>query len=92
MTSWLSMPRTASLLVSASILYLLSGFWTVPGVMSPSTFAFLAVVFLGGAAVSLLAWRNAQATSSIAQVLHATEVAAASSSAVTRPARDSAIQ
>jgi hypothetical protein len=76
MTSWLSMRRTVSLLVPASVLYLLSGFWTVPGVMSPSTFAFVAIVLLGGATVSVLAWRNAQATSSIAEVLHATEVAA----------------
>ena len=41
--------------------------------ISLSTFAALAVVVIGGAAVSLMSWRNGQATGSIAQVLHATE-------------------
>ena len=41
--------------------------------MSLANFAALAVVVIGGAAVSLMTWRNAQATGSVAQILHATE-------------------
>jgi len=47
----------------------------VPAVMSRSTFAVLAVCLLGAAAVTLVTWRNAQATGSTAQLLHETEVA-----------------
>jgi hypothetical protein len=43
--------------------------------ISLSTFAALAVVVIGGAAVSLMSWRNAQATGSVAQLLYATETA-----------------
>jgi hypothetical protein len=43
--------------------------------ISLSTFAALAVVVIGGAAVSLMSWRNGQATSSVAQLLYATETA-----------------
>jgi hypothetical protein len=78
MTSFMFSRRHAAALVLVSGLGILgSWFWTVPGVMSRSTFAFLAVFLLGGAAVSLTAWRNAQATGSTAQLLHATEVAGA---------------
>ena len=41
--------------------------------ISLSTFAALAVVVIGGAVVSLMSWRNAQATSSVAQLLYITE-------------------
>ena len=41
--------------------------------ISLSTFAALAACVIGGAGVSFITWRNAQATRSIAQVLHATE-------------------
>ena len=41
--------------------------------ISLSTFAARAVVVIGGAAVSLMTWRNAQATGSVAQLLYATE-------------------
>ncbi len=50
--------------------------WAVPHVLSPSTFAFFAIFMIGGATVTLLTWRNAQATSTVAQVLQATEAAA----------------
>jgi hypothetical protein len=43
--------------------------------MSLSSFAALAVVVIGGAAVSLMTWRNAQATGSVAQLLHKTDTA-----------------
>ena len=77
-------PRTIGVFVCVTALSLLSWFWAVPAVMSRTTFAFLAVFVLGGAAVALMTWRNAQATASTAQLLQATEVAAAS-----RDARDS---
>ena len=41
--------------------------------ISLSTFAALAVVVIGGAAVSLMSGRNAQATSTVAQLLYITE-------------------
>jgi hypothetical protein len=55
----------------------LGWFSIVPRVMSPSTFAFAAVCLLGATAVAVMTWRNAQATGSTAQLLHATEVATA---------------
>ena len=57
--------------VTASII--LGWFWAVPGVMSPSTFASLAVFLMGGTGVVLATWRNAQATGSTAQILYETE-------------------
>jgi hypothetical protein len=65
--------RFVGILVLATGLSILSWFWTVPAVMSRSTFAFLAVFLLGGAAVTLVTWRNARATGSTAQLLHETE-------------------
>jgi hypothetical protein len=49
--------------------------WAVPTALHSSTFAVIAAFAIGGTAVSLLTWRNAQATSTIAQVLHDTEMA-----------------
>lgn len=49
--------------------------WAVPQVLAPSTFAFLAIFVIGGATVSLLTWRNAQATTTVGQLLQATEAA-----------------
>ena len=65
--------RFAGALLFATAAIILAWFWTVPGVMSRSTFAALAVFLLGGAAVTLVTWRNAQATGSTAQLLYATE-------------------
>jgi hypothetical protein len=70
------MSRSVGLLVFATAVSILGWFWTVPAVMSRSTFASLAVFLLGGAGVALVTWRNAQATRSTAQILHETEVAA----------------
>ena len=70
-----SISRFVGLLVCATALSILTWFWTVPAVMSRSTFAVLAVCLLGAAAVTLVTWRNAQATGSTAQLLHETEVA-----------------
>jgi hypothetical protein len=64
----------AALAVSASAVAAL-GLWGVPGVLSPSTFAFVTVFMIGGAAVALLTWRNAQATDTVGQLLQATEAA-----------------
>ena len=60
----------------------LSGLWLtwVPRLVSNSTFAFLSAVLLGGVGVSLLTWRNAQATGSVGQLLYETELARASHS------------
>jgi hypothetical protein len=52
--------------------------WAVPAVMSRMTFAFFAVFAMGSVAVSLMTWRNAQATGTVGQLLHATEVGASS--------------
>jgi hypothetical protein len=49
--------------------------WAVPNVLSRSTFAFIAIFMIAGATVSLLTWRNAQATSTVGQLLQATEAA-----------------
>ena len=70
------MSRLIGALVFAVCSSLLSWFWLVPAVISQSTFAALAVFLLGGTAVALLTWRNAQATGSTAQLLYETEGAA----------------
>jgi hypothetical protein len=67
--------RVLGVLVVGTSLSILTWFWTVPAVMSRSTFAFLAAFLLGSAAVTLVTWRNAQATGSTAQLLYETEVA-----------------
>jgi hypothetical protein len=53
------------------------GLWAVPNVLSSSTFAFIATFMIGGASLSLVTWRNAQPTGTVAQLLHATEAASA---------------
>jgi len=58
-----------------TVLSILTWLWTVPAVMSRSTFASFGVFLVGAAAVTLLTWRNAQAAGSTAQLLHETEVA-----------------
>jgi len=67
--------RFVGLFVLATALSILTWLWTVPAVISRSTFASLTVFLLGAAAVTLVTWRNAQATGSTAQLLHETEVA-----------------
>jgi hypothetical protein len=62
----------AALAVSAVCVIIL-WLWAVPSVLSRATFAFMAVFMIGGATVSLITWRNAQATSTVGQLLHATE-------------------
>jgi hypothetical protein len=64
----------ASLTLSA-VCVLILWLWAVPSVLSPATFAFMAIFMIGGATVSLITWRNAQATSTVGQLLHATEAA-----------------
>jgi hypothetical protein len=63
-----------ALLVSA---FCVAALWllAVPDVISPSTFAFFTTSMIGGATVTLVTWRNAQATSTIAQLLQATDAA-----------------
>jgi hypothetical protein len=43
--------------------------------ISLSSLAALCAFVIGAAAVSLMTWRNAQATGTVAQLLHATESA-----------------
>ena len=47
--------------------------WAVPAEVSHSSFAFIVLFVIGGATVTLLSWRNAQATSTVGQLLQATE-------------------
>ena len=47
--------------------------WGVPALVSPSTFAFVVAFVIGGVTVTLVTWRNAQATATVAQLLEATE-------------------
>ena len=68
-------PRNASLLTFVVALSFFGWFWAVPALASPSTFAAVVVFLFAVAAVSFTTWRNAQATSSTAQLLHATEAA-----------------
>ena len=58
----------------------LSGLWlvSVPRLVSDSTFAVFAVLFIGAVGVSYLAWRNAQAAGCVGQLLHETELAPSS--------------
>ena len=67
--------RFVGLLVFATALSILTWLWTLPAVLSRSTLASLTAFVLGAAAVTLVTWRNAQATGSMAQLLHETEVA-----------------
>jgi hypothetical protein len=64
----------AALVVSLSSIAAL-WLWAVPSVLSRSTFASMASLMIGGATVALLTWRNAHATSTIGQLLQATEAA-----------------
>lgn len=68
--------RLAGAVLFATCLGIVTWFWTVPAVMSRSTFAVLAAFLLGGTTVALTTWRNAQATRSTAQILHEVETAA----------------
>jgi hypothetical protein len=67
--------RTLILLAAVSVLSVMA-LWllAVPAVISRSTFAFLSVFVIGGAAVSLTTWRNAQPTGSMGQLLYRTEM------------------
>ena len=47
--------------------------WAVPATVSRSSFAFVVAFVVSGIVVTLWTWRNAQATSTVAQLLHATE-------------------
>jgi len=61
----------------------LCGLWlaSVPRLVSNSTFALFAVLLIGGVSVGLITWRNAQASGSVGQLLHETEVAGSSARA-----------
>ena len=76
MSTLRSRPRGmfAALVISLSSVAAL-WIWAVPGVLSRSTFASMAILMIGGATVSLLTWRNAMATSTVGQLLQATEAA-----------------
>ena len=78
------MPNSSSRLrgvfaaLAVSIVLVALALWVVPNVVSPRTFGFMTIVVIAGAAVSLLTWRNAQATSTVGQLLQATEAAGGS--------------
>ena len=74
-------PRSALAFAAVSTL-LLVAVWVlaVPGIVSVSTFAFLAVIVLGGAGIALMTWRNGQSPESVSQILNAVETTAASRS------------
>jgi|GraSoiStandDraft_34_1057297.scaffolds.fasta_scaffold174081_1 hypothetical protein len=67
--------RTRMTLATALTIPALVAVWsmTVPGFLSPSTFAVIAGVVVGAAAVTLITWRNAQPTENVAELLHTTE-------------------
>jgi hypothetical protein len=77
MPSFKFMDRHLAVFGLVAAFCLVGWFSAVPRVMSPSTFAFAAVCLMGATAVAVVTWRNAQATDSTAQLLHATEVATA---------------
>lgn len=47
----------------------------VPSLVSASTFAFAMVFLVSVAGVTLMTWQNAMATSTVGQLLYATEIA-----------------
>lgn len=47
----------------------------VPSIVSVSTFAFSMVFLVSAALVTLMTWQNAMATSTVGQLLYATEIA-----------------
>ena len=61
--------------------------WAVPALVSRSSFAFVVAFVIGGVTVTLWAWRNAQATSTVAQLLQATEAGDAHMAVVTAGTR-----
>jgi drug/metabolite transporter superfamily protein YnfA len=50
--------------------------WAVHGSVSTSTFAVIALLVAGMVTVTLVTWKNAQATGSVGQLLHDTDTAA----------------
>jgi preprotein translocase subunit SecG len=77
--AFLTSGKVLAFAVGASILCVVGAWlWAVPAVMSRMTFALLAVFAIGSVTVSFMTWRNAQATGTVGQLLHATEVAASS--------------
>lgn len=50
----------------------------VPSIVSASTFAFSMVFLVSAGGVTLMTWRNAMATSTVGQLLYATEIPEAS--------------
>jgi hypothetical protein len=65
--------RSAPVLALVLALTLFGWYWAVPAVASASTFAAVVVFLLAVTSISFMTWRNAQATGSTAQLLHATE-------------------
>jgi hypothetical protein len=60
-----------------AVLGLASAAWSgaVPSLMSASMFAFSLVFLVSAAVVMLMTWQNAMATSTVGQLLYATEIA-----------------
>jgi hypothetical protein len=71
-------PRSAITFASVSTLLLLAVWvFAVPAVVSLSTFAFLAVIVLGGAGIALMTWRNGRSDESVSQILNTVETSPA---------------
>jgi hypothetical protein len=71
-------PRSAIAFAAVSTLLLLAVWlFGVPGVVSLSTFAFVAVIVLGGVGIALMTWRNGQSPDSVSQILNTVETSAA---------------
>ena len=51
--------------------------WSVPGTLSMSTFTVITLLVAGMVMVTLVTWKNAQATESVGQMLHNTEMGTA---------------
>ena len=66
-----------SLAVLAVSVTAIAALWlfAVPAIVSRSTFAVLLAFVIGGATVMVISWRNAQATTTVGQLLHSTETA-----------------
>jgi hypothetical protein len=76
--------RNRSIPIAALLIALGGSVWLVSArdTMSTSTFGAIAALLLGTVAVGLNSWRNGQATGSVGQLIHETDVTGASASEV----------
>lgn len=65
--------RALAALTAAFGLCYLVWAWSVPSTLSMSTFTVLTLLVAGMVTVTLVTWKNAQATESVGQMLHNTD-------------------